>query len=215
MKDNPHNVLPGTPAAAILAAAHSLFAAQGYAGTSIRSIAEAASVNLAMIHYYFGNKQRLYRHLIEKELGELVQIMGESLQDDASPCEILSTLPSIILEMHRQRPGLIQLLLREMNDGAPTLQEVIADLGAHGPLGLRKRLYNLIDAVQEKGLAADLPPAHLLAFLLALSHGMVAFSPLIALLTDLDLQDPETTSALGSSAETFVQRALAPNKEIC
>jgi AcrR family transcriptional regulator len=214
MKDNPHNVLPGTPAAAILAAAHSLFAAQGYAGTSIRSIAEAASVNLAMIHYYFGNKQKLYRHLMEQELEELVGVMGKSLSDDLPPREILSRLPVIILDMHRQRPGLIQLILREMNDGAPTLQVIIDDLGAQGPLGMRKTLYNLIGAVQKQGLADDLPPAHLLAFLLALSHGMVAFSPLIALLTDLDLQDPETTSALGSSAETFVRRALTPNKEI-
>lgn len=38
-----------------------LFAAQGYAKTSTRELAEAASVNVAAISYYFGDKAGLYR----------------------------------------------------------------------------------------------------------------------------------------------------------
>lgn len=34
-------------------------AEQGFAGTSVRDIAEAANVNLAMISYYFGSKEKL------------------------------------------------------------------------------------------------------------------------------------------------------------
>jgi AcrR family transcriptional regulator len=40
-------------------AAEALFAEQGFAGTSVRDIAEAAGVNLAMISYYFGSKEKL------------------------------------------------------------------------------------------------------------------------------------------------------------
>lgn len=47
-------------------AAEKLFAEQGFAGTSVRDIAEAAHVNLAMISYYFGSKEKLmeamFRH---------------------------------------------------------------------------------------------------------------------------------------------------------
>lgn len=38
-----------------------LFAAQGYSKTSTRELAEAASVNVAAISYYFGDKAGLYR----------------------------------------------------------------------------------------------------------------------------------------------------------
>jgi AcrR family transcriptional regulator len=38
-----------------------LFAAQGFARTSTRELAEAASVNVAAISYYFGDKAGLYR----------------------------------------------------------------------------------------------------------------------------------------------------------
>jgi TetR/AcrR family transcriptional regulator, regulator of cefoperazone and chloramphenicol sensitivity len=42
-------------------AALRLFANQGYAKTSTRELAEAASVNVASISYYFGDKAGLYR----------------------------------------------------------------------------------------------------------------------------------------------------------
>lgn len=53
---------PGAPdtRAAILAAASERFAAQGYAGTSVRSIATAAGVDAALVHHYFGTKDDLF-----------------------------------------------------------------------------------------------------------------------------------------------------------
>ncbi len=40
-------------------AAEKLFAAKGFDGTSVRDISQAADVNLAMISYYFGSKEKL------------------------------------------------------------------------------------------------------------------------------------------------------------
>lgn len=53
---------PGAPdtRAAILGAAREQFAAQGFAGTSIRSIAGAAGVDAALVHHYFGTKDDLF-----------------------------------------------------------------------------------------------------------------------------------------------------------
>jgi len=45
----------------ILDEAQALFAEHGYAGTSTRAIAQAAGVNLAQLHYYFGAKRDLYK----------------------------------------------------------------------------------------------------------------------------------------------------------
>jgi AcrR family transcriptional regulator len=44
----------------IMEAAEKLFAAKGFNGTSVRDIAETAGVNLAMISYYFGSKEKLF-----------------------------------------------------------------------------------------------------------------------------------------------------------
>jgi AcrR family transcriptional regulator len=53
---------PGSPdtRAAILTEARMLFAAQGYAGTSVRAVATSAGVDAALVHHYFGTKDDLF-----------------------------------------------------------------------------------------------------------------------------------------------------------
>jgi AcrR family transcriptional regulator len=58
---------PGSPdtRAAILAEARSLFAENGYAGTSVRAVAAAAGVDAALVHHYFGTKDDLFLAALE------------------------------------------------------------------------------------------------------------------------------------------------------
>ena len=58
---------PGSPdtRAAILAEARTLFAANGYAGTSVRAVATAAGVDAALVHHYFGTKDDLFLAALE------------------------------------------------------------------------------------------------------------------------------------------------------
>ncbi|GIP35233.1 TetR/AcrR family transcriptional regulator [Paenibacillus sp. J2TS4] len=49
----------------ILEAAKVCFANNGYSGTSVRQICEAADANLALVSYYFGSKENLYYTVID------------------------------------------------------------------------------------------------------------------------------------------------------
>ena len=53
----------------ILAAAAVEFAARGYAGARVDSIARRARVNKAMLYYHFRSKQGLYRALLRDTFG--------------------------------------------------------------------------------------------------------------------------------------------------
>ena len=68
---------PGTPdtRAAILTAARSLFAANGYAGTSVRSVAAAAGVDASLVHHYFGTKDDLFIAALELAVDPRVAIL--------------------------------------------------------------------------------------------------------------------------------------------
>ena len=44
-----------------------LFSQKGFEGTSIRDIADKASVNIAMVNYYFGTKEKLFEAIVEKK----------------------------------------------------------------------------------------------------------------------------------------------------
>ncbi len=55
----------GSRRADILLAAETLFAAKGYASVSVRDIAAAASVPIALIRYHFGRKEDLLGYIFE------------------------------------------------------------------------------------------------------------------------------------------------------
>lgn len=49
----------------IITTAMKLFAEKGFEGTSIRDIASKAEVNIAMVNYYFGSKEKLFEAMVE------------------------------------------------------------------------------------------------------------------------------------------------------
>ena len=49
----------------IIEAAIALFSEKGYEGTSIRDLAAHADVNIAMVNYYFGTKEKLFQSIVQ------------------------------------------------------------------------------------------------------------------------------------------------------
>ncbi len=70
----------------ILEKAEALFAAKGYEGTTVRDIAQAAGINLAMINYYFGSKEKLMEILFKERMGSVkMRIEAVVNSKDISP----------------------------------------------------------------------------------------------------------------------------------
>lgn len=55
----------------ILDAAEKLFALHGRDGVTLKAIATAANVDTALIHYYFGDKDRIFRAVFARRSGEV------------------------------------------------------------------------------------------------------------------------------------------------
>ncbi len=78
----------------------SLFAVNGFEGTSVRDIAAAADVNLAMINYYFGSKEKLFESIVEYNVS-YTRIMLDEVINNTS----LSSMQKIekVIEIYVQR----------------------------------------------------------------------------------------------------------------
>jgi len=77
----------------ILTVAEELFGENGFDGTSVRDIAQKAGVNLAMISYYFGSKEKLLEALIELRAGYSFGILEELNKDQSlSPWDKIDRL---------------------------------------------------------------------------------------------------------------------------
>jgi len=68
---------------AIINAAERLFAVNGFEGTSVRDIAHEATVNLAMISYYFGSKEKLMEAVFEQKTNKVRFRIENLLQNEA------------------------------------------------------------------------------------------------------------------------------------
>ena len=84
----------------IIETAERLFAQKGFDGTSVRDIAEEAAINVAMISYYFGSKEKLMEAIFEVKIGRVQMRVEELLKDESlSPIQKINTL----IEEHIER----------------------------------------------------------------------------------------------------------------
>ena len=111
---------PGRPAGnsdtrdRILASARELFARNGIGNTSIRAVAAAAGVDSALVHHYFGTKERLF---------------GAAVRIPIDPMEVIGPLREVpVEELGYQIPSkLLPLWDSELGAGLmATLRSVIA-----------------------------------------------------------------------------------------
>ena len=98
----------------ILEIAETLFAAKGFEGTSVRDIAEKAGINVAMISYYFGSKEKLLEALFNSRIGS-VQVRMENLIKDQSlsPLQKINLLIDEYVERVLQHENFFKIMVTE------------------------------------------------------------------------------------------------------
>jgi AcrR family transcriptional regulator len=64
-----------------------LFAIHGYAGTSLRDIAEEANITKAALYYYFPNKEALYEQIVVDSLEALIDRVNDAVERADGPTE--------------------------------------------------------------------------------------------------------------------------------
>jgi AcrR family transcriptional regulator len=97
----------------ILRTALQVFAAEGYDGASTRTLAQQAGVNLPALQYYFGNKEGLYRAVIdhisdnvESRVAPVTEQIRASMAEDTLPrrraldllCQMLDAFVALVTD---------------------------------------------------------------------------------------------------------------------
>ncbi len=106
-----------------------LFAQQGFAKTSTREIAEAASVNVAAISYYYGDKAGLYRAVFFGPVGEPEDDLARLCQPDAPLDQVLRGFFEAFLAPLREGDSArlcMKLRFREMFEPTGLWEEEVA-----------------------------------------------------------------------------------------
>jgi AcrR family transcriptional regulator len=130
----------------ILAAAEEHFADQGMAGARTEEIAAAAHANKAMLYYYFGDKSRLHRAVMENLLRQLRNAAFAPAVAKASSRDRLIAWVNGYFDFFATHPNYPRLVQREVMDTAPKFEWIVREYFRP----FHKRLRTLI----EEGVAS-------------------------------------------------------------
>ncbi len=189
--------------AKILDAAEQLFTDHGYAGTSIRNIADSAGVNPALIHYYFGNKHALLQMILERSIKPMTAALA-TLRDSREAS--VDNIADLLVSMASKQPNIPRLLAREVLLPGGEMQDYfIKNLAPQ----LGGALPALLQREKNAGkLRADIDPAYSALMILA-----VCFFPFIArTLAEPVLGiklDPDGAAILSKQVTDLLARGLA------
>jgi AcrR family transcriptional regulator len=135
----------------ILDAAERLFAAHGFAATSLRHIITEAGVNLAAVHYHFGSKEELMRAILERRIhpvnAERLRLLDLAEADGARRPQFLERVIEALIA-----PPL--RLSRDHAAGGHHFMKLVGRTFAEADPGIKRMFYGLFEEVIRRFLAA-------------------------------------------------------------
>jgi AcrR family transcriptional regulator len=88
----------------ILEVAEKLFSENGFDGTSVRQISKEADVNVAMISYYFGSKEKMLEALLGYRLADFkIQLESILSKETSYPEKIDEIVAFVVMRIHKNR----------------------------------------------------------------------------------------------------------------
>jgi TetR/AcrR family transcriptional regulator len=97
----------------ILDAAEQEFSRHGLNGARLSTIATLAQVTTASLHYYFENKENLYKAVLQRPIDEVQSMLGQLNFDGLSPEEALKQIIRIAIANEAQNPQRQMLWFQE------------------------------------------------------------------------------------------------------
>jgi AcrR family transcriptional regulator len=100
----------------IIQVAEKLFALDGFDGTSVRVIASQANVNVAMISYYFGSKERLLESIVLFRINGLRLQLENLVVEDLSPIEKMDKIIEYYIQQVLSNMSIHQIIQNEFTN---------------------------------------------------------------------------------------------------
>lgn len=94
----------------ILQVAEQLFAEDGFDGTSVRDIAKKANVNIAMISYYFGSKEKMLEALIVNRISDMRLQLENLHNENISPSAKIDKLIELFISRINKNRCMYQII---------------------------------------------------------------------------------------------------------
>ncbi len=191
----------------IINVAIELFSEKGFEATSIRELAAKADVNVAMVNYYFGSKDKLFEAIVERK----ASYMKGKLEELASNKELTEIQKmDVLIENYVDRllsqPNYHRLIHQELLvKQRVTLQDNIVKIFSGNTLivksiiesGIKKKLFKKVD-----------PELTMASIIGTINQVMLSKSMCLMLIQKDENFDPYTDVAFRKRLETHLKQMI-------
>jgi TetR/AcrR family transcriptional regulator len=190
----------------ILAAAESLFAAQGFGSTSLAQIARKSGTHKSLILHHFESKDGLWQAVKERRFATFVEEQSGLFHRGPVTLEEIRSVAAAYFQLLRNDPVLVQLLTR-----AELEQDI--SCSQYDEQRLAPFVARMQDAQAAGILRPDVPAAHLLLILINVITQWFEARAVFRNWSEMSGEDPD--AAFLESLETvFLEGALAPDQGV-
>ena len=111
----------------ILDAAEEIFSDRGYAGTTLRDVAERVGLRIPSLYNHFASKDSLYAAVLERGIGPVLGILSEFTEERQDAYRDSALVMERVMALLAQRPNLPRLILHETLSGGQRLTPMLRE----------------------------------------------------------------------------------------
>ena len=168
-----------------------LFAEKGFDGTSIRDIAKAADINIAMISYYFGSKEKLLEAIVYYRISALKLLLNSLTTEEIQPLEKINRLIEFYISRIHQNKTIYQIIHHEISNNK---RDFDFELFTQIKIDNIKTLAQIIKEGQDLGIFKDdiqveLIPPVIIGTLTQMNINQPFYSEILNLKTDEEYEN--------------------------
>jgi AcrR family transcriptional regulator len=179
------------------------FAARGFEGTTVASIAARSGVNKERLYSYFGDKKALWELVLTTELERLataVELTGAGLDD-------IGEFAGATYDYHAVHPELGRLLQWEGLQAGPPAHAAVRTMH------YREKVARFAAAQRDGLLHPEIDPAHLVFALIALAAWWQTVPQLAEMITGAAPDDPQERAARRRFVVEAARRIASPSRQ--
>jgi len=158
----------------ILNIAREVFMQNGYDGTSMQMIANAAGINKSLLHYYYRTKERLFEKIFTKVFSQFLPHLGVIFMSEMTLEEKIYAFTERYIDVFIENPLIPIFVMQELSKNPQHLTDLIRNAGINPEIMIKK----ITQSLEKENIVLE-DPRHFMVNLIGLCVFPFAARPLI------------------------------------